>query len=110
MENSDQGIVYAIYRLGRLVQSQDPEVIIGADNSVHVLQLAAPRTYLYSVIGANGDLLGQKRYVSSKRPPHLNRLEDGSVGIVGGVEDVPRQAPSSPSEVPKLSDRPPGLP
>jgi hypothetical protein len=110
MENSNQGIVYAIYRLGRLVQSQDPEVVIGADNSVHVLQLAAPRTYLYSVIAANGDLLGQKRYVASKRPPHLNRMQDGSVGIVGGVEDVPNQSPGSMSAAPKLSDRPPGLP
>ena len=110
MENSDEGIVYAIYRLGRLVQSQDPEVEIGTDNSIHVLQLAAPRTYLYSVVAANGDLLGQKRYVATRRPPHLRRLEDGSVGIVGGMEDIPSRLPEGLTAPPKLSDRPPGLP
>jgi hypothetical protein len=110
MENSDLGIVHAIYRLGRLVQSQDPEIVIDSNNGIHVLQLAAPRTYLYSVVGANGELLGQKRYVGSRRPPHLARMQDGSVGIIGGVEDVPRQLPPGVTEPPKLSDRPTGLP
>ncbi len=110
MENSDEGVVYAMYRLGRLVQSQEPEVVIASDNSVHVLQLAAPRTYLYSVVRANGDLLGQKRYASSRRPPHLDRLADGSIGIVGGVEEVQPQLPEGVTVRPKLSDRPSGLP
>ena len=110
MENSDEGIVYSMYRLGRLVQSQKPEVLIDSDNNVHVLQLAAPRTYIYSVMRANGELLGQKRYVASRRPTHLNRMADGSVGIVGGIEAVASQLPQGRTARPKLSDRPSELP
>lgn len=110
IENSDQGIVYAIYKLGRLLRAQEPEVMLDANNNIHILQIHAPKSYLYSKVSANGEWLGQTSYVGGKTRPTLQKLDNGEVAIRGGQPNVPVQLPPGMSEAPKLSDRPAAIP
>jgi hypothetical protein len=110
VENSDQGIVYGIYKLGRLLRAQEPQILLDSQNNIHILQVNAPKAYLYSKVSPNGEWLGQTSYLGTKSRPSLSRLPDGQVAIRGGKPDVPAQLPPGMTEAPKLSDRPAGIP
>lgn len=110
VEDREHGVVYVTNALGRLLLSQDPQVVLDRANRIHVLHLCAANTYTYSRIGLNGEWLGQSTYNVVKARPALKKLPDGSVAVAGGKLDVPANpAPGAPAP-PKLSDRPPGLP
>ena len=110
--------VYMTEPIGRLVATgRDPEVMLDRNNTVHVLQEAAPGAYLYTVINVDGERLNQQAYsrVGASRPM-LVKSPSGSVEERGGqVQVAPAvavkgEAGSAPVKEPKLSDRPKGLP
>ena len=106
VENRDTGVVYTTYSLGRIIASEDPLAEIDQANQLHVLHCAAPRTWAYSHVGLNGELLAHSTFLETKTRPHFRRGPDGVVAIRGGMLDTPvtqsKRAPAS-----KLSDRPP---
>lgn len=104
----DSGRVFGCYRLGHLLEGAPPEAQFDTTNTLHVLQLAAPKTYKLTQIGPNGEVYGQWIYDAPKLKPFLRRDATGNLNIVGATrrpEADPRATPA-----PKLSDRPPGLP
>lgn len=110
VEDKDAGIVYVTSPIGRVLFSYDPQVELDRANQLHVLQLVGAKTYLYTKIGLNGEWIGQVTYNAVTSRPVLKKRPDGSVAVVGGLLDVPvSPSPGAPG-VPKLSDRPPGLP
>src|SRR5207249_9815130 len=57
VQDKDNGIVYATYSLGRIISFEEPQAQIDRANQLHVLHCAAPRSWSYSRIGLNGELL-----------------------------------------------------
>jgi hypothetical protein len=106
VENRNIGAVYTTYSLGRIIASQDPQAEIDRANQLHVLHCAAPRTWAYSHVGLNGELLAHSTFLETKSRPRLRHTADGAIAVSGGMLDVP-VAESKPSPAPKLSDRPP---
>ena len=106
VENRDSGAVYTTYSLGRIIASEDPQAEIDRANQLHVLHCAAPRTWAYSHVGLNGELLAHSTFLETKSRPHLRHTADGAIAVSGGMLDVPI-AESKRSPAPKLSDRPP---
>jgi hypothetical protein len=104
--DKDTGIVYATYSLGRMLVYDDPKVQIDPGNHLHVLHSTAPRTWSYSVIGLNGELVSHSSFSETKSRPRLTRLADGGITVRGGMLDQPAAANPAASSVPKLSDRP----
>jgi len=106
VEDTDASIIYMTLPLGKLMASIEPDVQIDLQNTLHVLQVAGPKTYLYSHIGLNGELLAQNNVYSTNARPVLRRDKSGMVALVGGELQDPSSAFAKEKGVNKLSDRP----
>lgn len=106
VENRDSGAVYTTYSLGRIIASEDPQAEIDRANQLHVLHCAAPRTWAYSHVGLNGELLAHSTFLETKTRPRLRHAADGVIAVSGGMLETP-MAESKRSQSPKLSERPP---
>jgi hypothetical protein len=108
VEDRDTGIVYATYSLGRIIAFDEPQAELDRGNQLHVLHCAAPRTWAYSRVGLNGELLSHSSFLETKARPRLFHAVDGMVTVRGGMLETP--AARSTSTAPKLSERPPTAP
>lgn len=106
--DKDTGIVYATYSLGHIIAFDEPHADLDRNNQLHVLHCAAPRTWSYSRVGLNGELISHSTFMETKSRPRLKRAADGTVGVRGGMLEAPAAATVS-SPAPKLSDRPPNV-
>jgi hypothetical protein len=109
VENKNSGVVYTTYSLGRVIAFDEPQAEIDSANQLHVLHCAAPRTWAYSHIGLNGELLAHSTFMETKTRPRLRHTAEGAIAVSGGKLDVPAP-PSARSPAPKLSSRPAGPP
>lgn len=109
IEDKQAGIVYCTHQLGRFLTFGNPDVLLDARNRIHILQNIAPKNYVYSEIGLNGEVMERKTYNEFSSRPALRRGSDGSVLIVGGQAYDPHAAPPEQS-LPALGDRPVALP
>ena len=109
IEDQDAGVVYATLPLGRLINGYDPEAQVDTQSQLHILEMVAPKEYLYTRLGPDAEMLGQQDYADLKTRPHLKKMADGNVGIAGGIAVMP-QAAQTTAQGPKLSDRPAGMP
>jgi hypothetical protein len=107
VENKNSGAVYSTFSLGRVIANEEPQAEIDRANQLHVLHCAAPRSWTYSHIGLNGELLSHSTFMETKSRPRLRPAADGAIAVSGGMLNVPvAEAVRSPA--PKLSARPPG--
>ena len=109
VEDKTTGAVYSTYPLGRVIQYDEPQVELDRSNELHVLHCAAPRTWAYSHINLNGQLVAQSKFMETKTRPRLRRATDGAIAVRGGMLDVPL-APSAQRPGSQLSARPPATP
>jgi hypothetical protein len=105
VENKGSGVVYSTYSLGRVLAYDEPQKEIDRANQLHVLHCTAPRTWAYSHIGLNGQLLREATFMETKTRPRLRRSSGGEIAVSGGMRDVPA-AQAARSAAPKLSTRP----
>lgn len=107
VEDKNSGAVYSTFSLGRVIANDEPQAEIDRANQLHVLHCAAPRSWTYSHIGLNGELLTHSTFMETKTRPRLRHAADGAIAVSGGMLNVPvAEAVRSPA--PKLSARPPG--
>lgn len=106
VENRDTGVVYTTYSLGRIIASQDPQAEIDRANQLHVLHCAAPRSWAYSHVGLNGELLAHSTFLETKSRPRLRHTTDGAIAVNGGMLDA-QTADAKRNRAQKLSERPP---
>jgi hypothetical protein len=104
----DTGRVLCMNRIGHMIDGAEFDTQFDATNTLHVLQLAGPKTYSITQVGVNGEMYGQWMYDAPKSRPRLRRDASGNIEVVGGVRRV--EAAKNAPAPPKLSDRPPGLP
>jgi hypothetical protein len=105
VENKNNGVVYTTYSLGRVIAFDEPQAEVDRANQLHVLHCAAPRSWAYSHIGLNGELLARSIFMETKTRPHLRHASDGTIAVSGGMLDVPvAQSVRGPAQ--KLSTRP----
>lgn len=97
VENKNSGIVYTTYSLGRVIAYDEPQMELDPANQLHVLHCAAPRSWAYSQIGLNGELLRHSTFMETKTRPRLRHTADGAIAVSGGMRDVPVTRPARPS-------------
>lgn len=102
--------VFCTTRLGHVIDRTNPQVQLDATNTVHILHYLGPKTYQLSMIGVNGESLGQTIYNAPKYHPILKRDNAGGISVLGATAQESVAAAASAGPPPKLSDRPPGLP
>lgn len=105
VENKDRGVVYSTHSLGRIIASDEPQAELDRANHLHVLHCAAPRSWAYSHIGLNGELLAHSTFLETKSRPRLRHAADGAIAVRGGMLNVP-VAESRRGPAPKPSSRP----
>jgi hypothetical protein len=109
VEDKSTGAVYSTFPLGRVIAYEQPQAELDRANQLHVLHCSAPRTWAYSQIGINGQLIAHRTFMETKTRPRLRPTADGAVAVRGGMLDVPATQ-TSKNPGPKLSDRPPAIP
>jgi hypothetical protein len=110
VEDKDTGIVYATESLGRIISMDDPQAQLDRENQLHVLHCAGPRSWAYTRIGLNGEILAHGAFLETKSRPKLFHSSDGEVVVKGGMSQVAAAPPATAHPAPKLSDRPPAIP
>jgi len=106
VEDKSTGAVYSTFTLGRVIAFDEPQAELDQANQLHVLHCAAPRTWTYSRVGLNGQLISKSTYMETKTRPRLARAGDGAVAVRGGMLDTPARA-TAVNPAAKLSARPP---
>ena len=106
----ERGVVHCTHRLGRLVSYGTPEILLDKKNQVHVLQNVAPKAFLYSHIGLNGEVLERKTYQQNIKRPALIQTADNRIAVVGAREFDPAAEAEKQQTTPSISDRPVPLP
>ena len=104
VENRDRGVVHTTYSLGHVLAYDEPQAEIDRANQLHVLHCAAPRSWSYSHIGLNGELLAHSIFMETKTRPRLRHTTDGAIAVRGGRLEGAQTQPA------KLSARPPDVP
>jgi hypothetical protein len=103
-------VVHCTHRLGRLVNYGTPEIVLDRENRIHILQNTAPKAYIYSHIGLNGEVLERKTYLQNLKRPSLVETSDNRVTVVGATEFDPEATREREKSAPSVSDRPVPLP
>ena len=109
IEDSQGGIRKCMHKLGRLVTSTVPDIQLDSKNRVHILQNNAPKVFLYSNVGLEGEVLARKSFNELTTRPSMHRSADGNIQIAGGEVYDPNAKPVEQT-LPSLSDRPVALP
>ncbi len=109
VEDKSTGAVYSTFPLGRLVAVAEPQAELDRENRLHILHCAAPRTWAYSRVGLNGQLLAHSTFMETKSRPRLQRAADGAIAVRGGMLEQ-KAAPDVKSSGSRLSTRPTGSP
>ncbi len=109
IEDKQNGVIYCTHQLGRFVSFGAPDVMLDRTNQLHVLQTIAPKNFLYSEIGLNGEVIKRQAYQDMGTRPYLAKSSSGEIGVVGGTPYDPN-APPPEKKLPKLSDRPVPIP
>lgn len=107
--NPEDARVFCTHRLGGLVSYGKPEVELDRNNEAHILQMRAPRNFIYSHIGLNGEIRERKAYEQTSSKPTLRRDANGQVQVVGGSLVDP-SIKAAEALLPNASDRPVPLP
>ena len=95
--------------LGRVIAYDEPQTELDRANQLHVLHCAAPRSWAYSHISLNGELLAHSPFMETRTRPRLRRAADGAIAVRGGKLDRPVvQSPGN--SAPKMSARSFSLP
>ncbi|HJT81224.1 MAG TPA: hypothetical protein VJ719_08510 [Chthoniobacterales bacterium] len=110
VEDKDTGIVYATESLGRIISMDEPQAQLDRENQLHILHCAGPRSWAYTRIGLNGEVLARSAYLEAKSRPRLFQAPDGNVVVKGGLSQDAVNRAGAAKPVPKLSDRPPAIP
>lgn len=98
--DSSETRVFKVLHLGPMVSISDPEHQVDRGNRLHVLYQYGARTYLYSVITPDGELVVRQTHEIAPNRPRLQPDEAGGFLVVGGA----RRIASSDLPAPVTSD------
>ena len=110
IQDPDRGVVHCTHRLGRLVSYGSPEILLDRQNEIHILQNTAPKEFLYSHIGLNGEVHDRKTYLQNLKRPSLVKSPDNLIAVVGAREFDPALEAEKKQTAPSISDRPVPIP
>ncbi|MBS0657375.1 MAG: hypothetical protein JSR82_03910 [Verrucomicrobia bacterium] len=105
------GVVFGTQNIGRyLPVTSEPQTMLDGRNHLHILHQAAPRTFLYTIIGLDGERLGQEIYTITPGSRPVLARSGAQVRVRGGQLTREPEAGSLPDDAPSIGTRPPGLP
>ncbi len=98
---------FGVFPLGPMVSFSKPECQIDKTNNLHVLYQTGPRSFNYSVINPDGQLVLRQTRDYSETRPVLRAGSEGSIVIAGGVRRTASDdLPPSPGPAALTNDAP----
>jgi len=95
--------IFKIRAIGPMVSFSQPEAQLDRFSHLHVIYQSGARTFTYSEISPDGDLVRQEIYDYFNTRPRLHADDDGNISVFGGGRRVkPADMPvvKPPNEVP----------
>ena len=96
--------VFRVVPIGPMVSFGNPERQLDSHSNLHLLYQTGARSFSYTVINPDGDMLLRQTYDYTSSRPRLQTDKEGRFAVVGGLRrvtanDVPAPQPP-PAEVP----------
>lgn len=89
---------FRVFAIGPMVSFGRPEPQVDKFSNLHLLYQDGPRSYNYTVINPNGEMIARRSYDLGDRRPHLAPDTEGKVLVTGGVRHPkPTDIPPSKS-------------
>ena len=85
LTSADETRVIKLFSIGAMVSFSQPEPQIDRSNNLHVLYQNGPRTFSYTVINPDGEIITRHTYGMADGHPRMKRGEDGKLFVNGGV-------------------------
>ncbi|PWU09338.1 MAG: hypothetical protein C5B50_27585 [Verrucomicrobia bacterium] len=110
-----EGKAIKVFSLGPTVSFSRPQPLVDKSSNLHVLYQNGARTYSYTELNPDGDVIARQffEYVTSR--PRLREDDQGTISVLGGVrrpstEDIPSlkaaETPAVSPSSPKSSGKP----
>lgn len=80
--------MFKVFPIGGMVSISAPDAKIDRANRLHVLYQYGARSYLYTMISPEGELLVRQTHEISTNRPRLQPDEAGSFAVVGGARRI----------------------
>ncbi len=110
IEDRERGRVYATHQLGPFLTFGRPEVMLDADNEIHILQNSSPKQFIYTHLGLGGEILARQAYREAGSRPQLAKQAGGQVAVTGGRPFTPGEEIETEGTTDRLGDRPVPMP
>ncbi len=110
--DESRGRVLGSFALGNLALHREPQIAMDSLNATHILFLAAPKIYLYAVIGPDGQVHVQEQYREGAGGRPTLVTASGQIAVSGGIFQDPNAPVAETAAIPpgvrSLSERPAG--
>ena len=109
LTDSTSTTVLKVFPIAPMVSFSKPEAQLDKFSNLHVLHQTGARSFNYSVINPDGDVIKQQTHDNSSTRPTLRIDEEGSIAVSGGVRrvtarDLPQlAAPQLPDQDAQIS-------
>ena len=88
LTNPNESEVFRVLPLGALLSFSTPEAALDKSSNLHVLFQNGARSFLYSVIAPDGELIIRQTWDQTAARPRLLAEEDGRVVVRGGARRI----------------------
>lgn len=96
---------YTVLPIGPLVSFSRVEHEVDRASNLHVMYADGPRSYLYTIINPDGQVVARRQYEYLDSRPRLQTDDQGVISVKGGVlKEAPNQNASAVPTVPPIPD------
>ncbi len=94
---------FRVFPIGRMVSFGRPEPQVDMFSNLHLLYQEGPRTFSYTVINPEGEIIAHRTYDYGDKRPRLQPDAEGKILVTGGVrrlspDDIPPSKPTNAAE------------
>jgi hypothetical protein len=86
--DASESEVIRVIPLGMLLSFSQPEAIVDNASQLHVLYQSGPKSFLYSIVTTDGDLIVRQTWDFGSMRPRLQSNDDGRVTVTGGTRRI----------------------
>ena len=91
--------VFKVFPIAPLVSFSEPEAQLDRFSNLHVLSQVGARSFSYSVINPDGEVIVRQLHDYTQTRPILRADADGKISVVGGIRHV------ASTDLPKFSNK-----
>ncbi|MDB6122778.1 MAG: hypothetical protein JWQ71_1771 [Pedosphaera sp.] len=104
LTDASESQVFKTFPVGPMTSFSRPEPQLDKVSNLHLIYQTAARTYNYSVINPNGELLLRQTYDYTDTRPRLKVEDEGKITVVGGLRRITSNDLPAPKSVLAIDD------